>query len=407
MTPEERIASQKRCDEAIPGADNINLLVDYIAHARTDLPAALKDLEAADKRIAELEMRARDTATGRYPVLVVCALIIRDGAVLLERHAPSYGKQDHFWDIPGGKVECGETPAQAIVREVQEEIRVTIEPLRLLDTLHTSSWMDRIGTRHWVLAAYECRIADGEPALSDDLQWHNLDLLTDESIKSEDLAIIRAFVRERDEAREKLAAAVTHQQETDARVINQREEIKRQADEIEGLTLRLANHDKWKRESEQWQNKDSAFWKISELETKLAAAEHENSVNEGAIRILGSQVKGLVESLKQVKEALAASELAMAQVRAAVEDLPHTKNCHSEYGHAVPCSCITSCIKSRIPTGPDSPLVEAVKRLVSARSTRITGDESGRLVEAELSAASDDISRLAPDSWKQPKGRTE
>lgn len=63
--------------------------------------------------------------------LVVAAAIIHAGRVLAARRAwpPALAG---LWEFPGGKVESGETEVQALIRECQEEIGVTIRPLELL-----------------------------------------------------------------------------------------------------------------------------------------------------------------------------------------------------------------------------------------------------------------------------------
>ena len=126
-----------------------------------------------------------------YPIPVVCALIIRDGRVLLERHAPSYGHMEPFWDIPGGKLECGETPEQAVVREIREEMRVEIEIVAFIPRLDVSVWIDK----HWLLATYECRIVSGQPPLSDELAWIEIDRLGFYDVKSPDLEIIQSLAQ--------------------------------------------------------------------------------------------------------------------------------------------------------------------------------------------------------------------
>ena len=128
----------------------------------------------------------------QYPILVVCALIVRDGCVLLERHAPN-GKDStiHLWDIPGGKVEIGETPEQAVVREIREEMGVEIEAVRLLPRLDVSVCNEK----HWVLATYECQILSGEPVLGEDLQWFPISLLEQAEVKTPDFEIIKEYWR--------------------------------------------------------------------------------------------------------------------------------------------------------------------------------------------------------------------
>lgn len=55
------------------------------------------------------------------PVPVVCALLERAGRLLLAQR-PADKHLPHKWEFPGGKVEPGEDPAAAIVREIREEL---------------------------------------------------------------------------------------------------------------------------------------------------------------------------------------------------------------------------------------------------------------------------------------------
>ena len=71
------------------------------------------------------------------PVLAVGAVVLReDGAVLLVRRGrpPAVGS----WTLPGGKVEPGETLAQAVVREVAEETSLVVTPLGVVETVELS-----------------------------------------------------------------------------------------------------------------------------------------------------------------------------------------------------------------------------------------------------------------------------
>ena len=56
------------------------------------------------------------------PIAVVCAAIVdRDGRVLLAQR-PAHKHLGFKWEFPGGKVETGESPEQALVREIREEL---------------------------------------------------------------------------------------------------------------------------------------------------------------------------------------------------------------------------------------------------------------------------------------------
>ena len=57
-------------------------------------------------------------------VEVVAAIIKRDGKILATQRG--YGDLEGGWEFPGGKVESGETPEDAIVREIEEELRASI-----------------------------------------------------------------------------------------------------------------------------------------------------------------------------------------------------------------------------------------------------------------------------------------
>lgn len=51
---------------------------------------------------------------------VVCAALVRDGRVLLGHRSPGRRSYPDVWDLPGGHVDGGETPAAALVREHDE-----------------------------------------------------------------------------------------------------------------------------------------------------------------------------------------------------------------------------------------------------------------------------------------------
>jgi 8-oxo-dGTP diphosphatase len=54
---------------------------------------------------------------------VAAALIVRDGEILIGQRRPDQ-PMGSLWEFPGGKIEAGETPQQALVRELSEELGI-------------------------------------------------------------------------------------------------------------------------------------------------------------------------------------------------------------------------------------------------------------------------------------------
>lgn len=66
-------------------------------------------------------------------IKVVAAVIRKDNRIFST--ARGYGKYKGWWEFPGGKVESGETPEQALVREICEELTVVIDVGGLIKTV--------------------------------------------------------------------------------------------------------------------------------------------------------------------------------------------------------------------------------------------------------------------------------
>ena len=64
---------------------------------------------------------------------VVAAIIIRDGLVFATQRG--YGQWQGWWEFPGGKMEKGESPQEALVREIREELNAEISVGQLLETV--------------------------------------------------------------------------------------------------------------------------------------------------------------------------------------------------------------------------------------------------------------------------------
>ena len=103
----------------------------------------------------------------RKIVPVVAAVILDKDMenVLLQRREHTTGAEglDGMWELPGGKIEFGETPERTISREIFEELDCSIHIVRLLPHIQTNIWHYPEYDGHSVLIGYHCRIVDRGP----------------------------------------------------------------------------------------------------------------------------------------------------------------------------------------------------------------------------------------------------
>jgi 8-oxo-dGTP diphosphatase len=90
---------------------------------------------------------------------VACALIDADGRVLIAQR-PSGKAMAGLWEFPGGKMETGERPEEALIRELQEELAITVrEPCLAPCTFASHSYPDF----QLLMPLYLCRRWEGTP----------------------------------------------------------------------------------------------------------------------------------------------------------------------------------------------------------------------------------------------------
>jgi 8-oxo-dGTP diphosphatase len=126
------------------------------------------------------------------PLHVVAAVIEDDGRVLVCRRRA--GKADAGkWEFPGGKIEPGETPSEALVREIREELDLSIEVRGELTTDDTE-----VGERMIRLTCLTVTLASARPTTSTDhdaLVWAARDELPGFDWAAPDLPAVALLTR--------------------------------------------------------------------------------------------------------------------------------------------------------------------------------------------------------------------
>ena len=92
---------------------------------------------------------------------VVAAVIEREGRVMLCQRRP--GAHNALkWEFPGGKIEPGESPEEAMARELREELGIEVGVGRIRDAVY-----HRYADREVLVLFYGCRVRSGEPRTLD------------------------------------------------------------------------------------------------------------------------------------------------------------------------------------------------------------------------------------------------
>lgn len=93
-------------------------------------------------------------------VKVVAAVIVNENRVFATQRG--YGEFKDGWEFPGGKIEPGETPQEALKREIKEELDAEVEVGELLDTVEYD-----YPTFHLSMKCFFCAIKSGELVLKE------------------------------------------------------------------------------------------------------------------------------------------------------------------------------------------------------------------------------------------------
>ena len=93
-------------------------------------------------------------------IRVVAAVIRHEGKILATQRG--YGPWKDWWEFPGGKIEEGETPEQALVREIREELDMQVAVDRLAEHIEYE-----YPEFHLSMDCYDCWILSGTPVLKE------------------------------------------------------------------------------------------------------------------------------------------------------------------------------------------------------------------------------------------------
>jgi A/G-specific adenine glycosylase len=112
--------------------------------------------EGKKRGLSELESRSNRSRSAT-PIEVSIGVIVRDGRIFIQKR-PGSGLMPYLWEFPGGKINEGENPRKALVREIEEELGISVRPLEKLALIRHSYTRFRVA-----LHAYRCEVSDLSP----------------------------------------------------------------------------------------------------------------------------------------------------------------------------------------------------------------------------------------------------
>ena len=118
-------------------------------------------------------------------VLRVAAIIIKNEKVFATQRG--YGDFKGGWEFPGGKIDAGETPEEALIREIKEELDTEVEVIELLDTVEYD-----YPNFHLSMDCFICNIKSGDLVLKEHeaAQWLTKETLDSVNWLPADLGLI-------------------------------------------------------------------------------------------------------------------------------------------------------------------------------------------------------------------------
>lgn len=120
-------------------------------------------------------------------VAAVIKTINKNGEDIIFATQRGYGEFKDGWEFPGGKIEEGETPQEALKREIMEELDTEIAVGKLIDTIEYD-----YPTFHLSMDCFWCEVVKGELVLkeAEDAKWLKKDELDEVDWLPADVALI-------------------------------------------------------------------------------------------------------------------------------------------------------------------------------------------------------------------------
>ncbi len=121
-------------------------------------------------------------------LVVAIALIDADGRILVTQR-PEGKSMAGLWEFPGGKIEPGERPEHAAIRELKEELGITVEEPCLAPLTFASHGYEEM---HLLMPLYICRRWQGTPQGLENqaIKWVRAQALRDLAMPPADLPLI-------------------------------------------------------------------------------------------------------------------------------------------------------------------------------------------------------------------------
>ncbi|MCP9628080.1 (deoxy)nucleoside triphosphate pyrophosphohydrolase [Rhodopseudomonas palustris] len=125
-------------------------------------------------------------------LVVAVALIDADNRVLIAQR-PKHKQLGGLWEFPGGKLHPGERPEAALIRELDEELGITVKEACLAPLTFASHAYE---TFHLLMPLYVCRRWDGQvmPREGQELAWVRANKLRDYPMPPADIPLIPPLI---------------------------------------------------------------------------------------------------------------------------------------------------------------------------------------------------------------------